>query len=147
MTCRNSFSLVLLCGFFAVSSSSVSSPPLVFPWVSSACVWPVVHRLFLIVSLCLFARLSLFVGQSSCVSWHAVLRSCLCQCPIFCLPDGLAEFSDSVFSRPFAWPRRQETHVFSDACFHHTSLHANTSKVFLTPGGQERRDWNHLPCA
>ena len=29
----------------------------------------------------------------------------------------------------------------------HTSLHANTSKVFLTPGGQERRDWNRLPCA
>ena len=61
-----------------------------------------------------------------------------CLCPIFCFPYGSAEFSDSVFSHPFASPRREENTCFSDACFHHTSLQANTSKVFLTPGGQKR---------
>ena len=135
--------------FFAVSSSSVSSPPLFFPWVSTACVWPVVHRLFLIVSLSLPSSSSLVVRRPVFVCFVACGSSfvSLCLCPIFCLPHGLAEFSDSVFSHPFASTRQEENTCFSYACFRRTSLQANTSKEFLTPGGQKRQGNGHREAA
>ena len=117
ITCKNSFSLVLLRGVFAVSSSSVSSPPLFF----SVGVIRVrlasrssslSDRLSLPPSSSLVVRRPVFVCFVACASSFVSL----CLCPIFCLPHGSAEFSDSVFSHPFASPRREENACFSDAC-------------------------------
>ena len=126
---------------FAVSSSSVSSPPLFFPV-------NVIRMRLASRSSSLSDRLSLSLPPSSSLVVRRPVFVCFvacgssfvspCLCPIFCFPYGSAEFSDSVFSHPFASPRRKENTCFSDACFHHTSLQANTSKVFLTPGGHKR---------
>ena len=126
--------------FFAVSSSSVSSLPLFFFPVGvirmrlASRSSSLSDRLSLPPSSSLVVRRPVFACFVACGSSFVSL----CLCPSFCFPYGLAEFSDSVISHPFASPRRQENTCFSDACFHHTSLQANTSEVLLTLGGQER---------
>ena len=91
------------------------------------------------LSLCLLARLSLFVGQSSCASWHAVLCSCLCVCVRFSVSLTVQQ-SSPIPSFPIPLHRLvdKKTHVLPMPAS--TTLHCRPTQVRCSGLQAAKRD-------